>query len=64
MKYRIKEVVADGGRWYYPQRKSFLFWSNFEDWYRGVKWMRKWVPFFENREGAEKYLDKRRSCGG
>jgi hypothetical protein len=58
MKYRVKEVYDAGLKWYYPQYKNFFFWRNFEEWYRGVKWMRRWEPFFKTQSEAEHFLKK------
>ncbi len=56
MKYRVKEVEEAGATWYYPQYRKFVFWRNFQECYRGVKWVRWWSPFFISREGAVTFL--------
>lgn len=63
MKYRIREVTDAGRKWYYPQYKNFVFWRNFEEWYRGVKWLRRWEPAFDTMEGAEKFLAQKAPGG-
>lgn len=66
MKFRIKEVEHDewcrySGQWkkvtyFYPQYRRFFFWCNFKEWYRGVKWMRRWTPQYRYREEAEQFI--------